>query len=184
MKLETVKLSELIMPDYNPRTITDEAMESLKTSLKEFDYIDPIIVNRVNNHIVGGNQRYLALKSLGYTEIPVIFIDEPDINREKAINIRLNNNSGEWNKEELETILYDLKLDDFNIELTGFSDICLESFDENENYEFENKEETIKEYELPKEVFKLLITFDNETDQEIYYNKFIEEGLDCRILTL
>ena len=104
MKLETVKISELISPDYNPRTITPEAMESLKTSLKEFNYIDPIIVNRYNMHIVGGNQRYLALKELGWEELPVIFIDEPDINREKAINIRLNNSSGQWNKEELKLI--------------------------------------------------------------------------------
>lgn len=121
MKLETVNINDLISPDYNPRTITPEAMESLKTSLKEFDYIDPIIVNKHNMHIVGGNQRYLALKSMGWTELPVIFIDEPDINREKAINIRLNNSSGQWDNEALENILEELELEEFNVELTGFN---------------------------------------------------------------
>ena len=37
MKIEKVNINDLISPDYNPRTITSEAMESLKTSLKEFD---------------------------------------------------------------------------------------------------------------------------------------------------
>lgn len=56
MKIETVNIDDLISPDYNPRHITPEAMESLKRSLDEFGYVSPLIVNDVNNHIVGGNQ--------------------------------------------------------------------------------------------------------------------------------
>ena len=110
MNVETVKISELISPEYNPRHITPEAMESLKQSINEFGYIDPIIVNKHNNHIVGGNQRYECLKALGYDEIDCIFIDEPDINREKAINIRLNNSSGDWDIGKLDDIFQDLEL--------------------------------------------------------------------------
>ena len=87
MQIETVKITELISPDYNPRHITPEAMEGLKQSLKEFGYITPIIVNRHNNHIIGGNQRYEALKQLGYETVDVIYTTITDINREKALNI-------------------------------------------------------------------------------------------------
>lgn len=129
MEIVKVDINELISPEYNPRQITDDEMGKLKNSINEFGYIDPIIVNRVNNHIVGGNQRYECLKSLGYNEIDVIFIEEPDINREKAINIRLNNSSGEWDIGKLDTIFEDLKLTGFDIRLTGFATENLQPFE-------------------------------------------------------
>ena len=128
MKIETVNINELISPEYNPRHITPEALESLKTSIKEFDYIDPLIVNEVNNHVVGGNQRLLALKDLGYTEIPVVYINEPDIDREKAINIRLNNSSGDWDIGKLDNIFQDLEIKGFDLTLTGFQTENLQPF--------------------------------------------------------
>ena len=94
MEIVKVDINELISPEYNPRQITDDEMEKLKNSINEFGYIAPIIVNKHNNHIIGGNQRYEALKSLGYTDVDVIFIDESDSNREKAINLALNKISG------------------------------------------------------------------------------------------
>lgn len=138
MKIEKVNIKQLISPDYNPRTITSAAMESLKQSINEFGYITPIIVNRYNNHVVGGNQRLQVLKSMGYTTVDVIFIDEPDLNREKALNIRLNNLSGEWDTDKLESILDDLELEEFDVTLTGFD---LDDF----NIDLENNDYTITE---------------------------------------
>lgn len=129
MNVETVKISELISPEYNPRHITPEAMESLKQSINEFGYIAPIIANKHNNHIVAGNQRYECLKALGYDEIDCIFIDEPDINREKAINIRLNNSSGDWDIGKLDDIFQDLELTGFDLSLTGFATDNLQPFE-------------------------------------------------------
>ena len=129
MDVETVKINDLISPNYNPRHITPEAMESLKQSINEFGYIDPIIVNRVNNHIVGGNQRYECLKALGYNEIDVIFIEEHDLNREKAINIRLNNSSGDWDVGKLDSIFQELEVTGFDLTLTGFATENLQPFE-------------------------------------------------------
>ena len=128
MEIVKVDINELISPEYNPRQITDDEMGKLKNSINEFGYISPIIVNKHNNHIVGGNQRCLALKQLGYTMIDVIYIDEPDINKEKALNIRLNNLSGEWDTNKLQNILDDLKLQEFDVSLTGF-DIEVQKFE-------------------------------------------------------
>ena len=128
MEIVKVDINELISPEYNPRQITDDEMGKLKNSINEFGYVVPIIVNKHNNHIVGGNQRCLALKQLGYSMIDVIYIDEPDINKEKALNIRLNNLSGEWDKNKLQNILDDLKLQEFDVSLTGF-DIEVQKFE-------------------------------------------------------
>lgn len=123
MKIEKVNINDLISPDYNPREISDEEMQKLKTSIQEFGYIDPIIVNDVNQHIVGGNQRYFALQELGYTEVDVVYIHEEDSNREKALNIALNKISGEFDEVKLNQIFTDMKLEGFEaISLTGFEE--------------------------------------------------------------
>ena len=132
MEIVKVDINELISPEYNPRQITDDEMEKLKNSINEFGYVAPIIVNKHNNHIVGGNQRYEALKQLGYTMIDVIYINQPDINKEKALNIRLNNLSGEWDTNKLQNILDDLKLQEFDVSLTGF-DIEVQKFEFDDN---------------------------------------------------
>lgn len=123
MEIFKVDINELISPEYNPRQITDDEMGKLKNSINEFGYIAPIIVNKHNNHIVGGNQRYEALKSLGYTDVGVVFVDEPDLNREKALNIALNKISGEWDEVKLNQIFTEMKLTGFDkVSLTGFED--------------------------------------------------------------
>lgn len=133
MKIETVKMDQLVSPDYNPRYISDEDMQKLENSLKEFGYVDPLIVNRVNNHIVGGNQRYAALKRLGYTTVDVIFIEEPNMSREKALNVALNKIAGDFDIPKLESLFDDLKLDDFDLTLTGFDEIELQEFNFNDD---------------------------------------------------
>ena len=137
MEIVKVDINELISPEYNPRQITDYEMEKLKNSINEFGYVAPIIVNKHNNHIVGGNQRYEALKQLGYTMIDVIHINEPDINKEKALNIRLNNLSGEWSMPKLEKVIDELKMEKFDITLTGFEEIELTDL----NIELDNNKE-------------------------------------------
>ncbi|MBQ2174259.1 MAG: ParB N-terminal domain-containing protein, partial [Alphaproteobacteria bacterium] len=123
MNIEKANINELISPDWNPRQITEEEMEKLKNSIKEFGYIDPLIVNQHNNHIVGGNQRYKALKEMGYDEVDVIFINEPNISKEKAMNLALNKISGDWDQDKLDIILEEIQLSDIDITLTGFDEI-------------------------------------------------------------
>lgn len=147
MELEIVNINDLISPDYNPRRITEKEKEKLKQSITEFDYIEPIIVNRVNNHIIGGNQRYSVLKELGYEEIEVVYIDEEDPNREKALNIALNKISGDWDTMKLEDILNELNFDSLN--LTGFDEYELELFRNDDLDVSDLLGNEGEEYELP-----------------------------------
>lgn len=124
--INRVPLKDLIFPDYNPRTISEKELTQLKNSIEEFGYIEPIIVNEYNNHIVGGNQRARALTELGYEEVEVLYVYITDMIKEKACNIALNKISGDWDDDLLQEILEEIQLSDFDIELTGFSDIELE----------------------------------------------------------
>ena len=180
MKLERIQLSELISPKYNPRVINDDEFNKLKNSLKEFGYCDPLIVNDVNNHIVGGNQRYFALKELGYTEADVIYIHEPDTSKEKGLNIALNKISGDWDYPKLNELLDELMMDtNFDITLTGFDNLELTSFDD----ELDNLDLGDLGTGDPILHQKATLIIDSEDPDEIneLYDRLTDEGYDCRI---
>lgn len=122
MKLENVKIKDLVFPDYNPRKKLkpeDSEYKKIKNSIINFGYVDPIIINS-DNTVVGGNQRATILNDLGRKEIECIRINI-DKNKEKALNIALNKLSGDWDFEKLTKLLEDVKaLNEKDFDLTGF----------------------------------------------------------------
>jgi len=121
MKFKKIPIDDLIPASYNPRKKLkpgDREYEKIKNSIKEFGYVDPIIVNE-DMTVIGGHQRITVLKEMGYTEIDCVVI-EIDKTKEKALNIALNKISGEWNKELLAELIQDLQSMDFDIGFTGF----------------------------------------------------------------
>ena len=125
MQIKKAPVKDLVSPEWNPRQITTEELEKLKTSLEEFGYIEPIIVNDVNNHVVGGNQGLRALIALGYTEVDCVYVHIEDLNKEKACNVALNKISGDWDEDKLRTVLEDIELSPIDIKLTGFDELEL-----------------------------------------------------------
>ncbi len=95
-------LEKLRPSEYNPRKWTKEASRQLEESIKKYGFVDPLIVNSAPERegvVIGGHFRLAIAKELGITEIPVIYINVPDLEREKELCIRLNKNTGEfdWN---------------------------------------------------------------------------------------
>ena len=87
---------------YNPRRWDEAAKSQLKESIKKFGLVDPIIANGAPNRIhivIGGHFRLEMAKELGLKEVPVVYVNIPDLEKEKELNIRLNKNTGEfdWN---------------------------------------------------------------------------------------
>lgn len=127
MEIVKFKLADLVSPEFNPRRISDDEFERLKNSIRSYGYSDPIIVNKRNNHIVAGNQRFRALKELNrenhgkYTMIDVVLVDL-DLSDEKAFNIGHNKIGGEFDEIKLESLLDELEEMDYDMDLTGFVD--------------------------------------------------------------
>ena len=129
---EKISINDITPSEYNPRIITQKDKEILKNSLTEFGLVDPIIVNLKNNTIIGGHQRYFILKELGVTELFLvsqgdigwIFLQEelsiPSDDYEKALNISLNQQAGQWDYEKLYPILDNFNEINFDTDLTGF----------------------------------------------------------------
>jgi hypothetical protein len=129
----------------NPRKIEKSVLEKLKNSIRSFStsvsddvsdglfrLADPIIVNEITKHVVGGNQRVTALKELGQTKVhvdDVRYVRIDNVEKEKALNLALNKITGEWDDELLKEFLLDLDKD--MIDLAGFDDDELENVLEN-----------------------------------------------------
>ncbi len=99
IKIEYVSIDSLKPSEYNPRKISKESMEQLKESIREFKLVDPLIVNCAKNRngiVIGGHMRLKAATELGFKEAPVVYLNIPDIEKEKELNIRLNKNTGEF----------------------------------------------------------------------------------------
>jgi len=123
MKIIKKTMSALKASPYNPRKDLkpgDREYEQLKKAILEFDYIDPIVWNERTGNVVGGHQRLKVLKELDYKTIHVSVVDLPD-HKEKALNIALNKISGEWDLGKLSELLEELKMEDIDIDLMGFT---------------------------------------------------------------
>jgi len=115
IQIQYVSPDILKFAEYNPRKISEVDLKGLMDSLSKFGTVDPLLVNNALGRegvVIGGNQRLFALRKLGYTEIPVVYLNIPDIIKEKELNIRLNRNQGEWDLNLLakfdENILKDI----------------------------------------------------------------------------
>lgn len=141
-----VPIGELKLPDHKFRKWNDAQKKDLKESLTRFGCVDPLLANSTpgrENILIGGAFRLEVLKELGYTEVPVVYINIPDIEREKEINIRLNKNLGEFSFE----LLKDLK-EEFLMDV-GFSSEEIDSvFD---------IDPTPEQFDLKRELEKLNI---------------------------
>lgn len=145
-----VDIKDLNPAPYNPRKWDDSAIKQLTESIQKFGLVDPIIVNGAENRkniVIGGHFRLAIAKQLGYTAVPAVYINIPDIEKEKELNLRLNRNTGEWDLELLK---------EFNVETLldiGFDDSDLSKiWDENlsiEDDEFDT-EKAIQEIGTPK----------------------------------
>jgi hypothetical protein len=121
LKIEPVKVQDLVLPEWNPRYMSTQDMEALKRSIQEFGFVEPIVVNKPTMEVLGGNQRAKAAIELGVTEVPAVFVSLPP-EKAKALNLALNKISGEWDLESLHKLLSDLSDDTALLSLTGFSE--------------------------------------------------------------
>lgn len=122
MELKKVFISELSPAEYNPRKDLrpgDPEFESIRKSIEEYGYADPIIIN-ADYTVIGGHQRLKVLKELGFTSIDAIVLDI-DKTKEKGLNLALNKISGSWDMEKLSKVMEDLRLEEYDLSLTGFS---------------------------------------------------------------
>jgi len=144
IKIQYLPIGDLKPSAYNPRKWDSKAMADLKQSIERFGVVDPIIANNASNRlniVVGGHFRLAALKELRHQKAPVVYVNIPDIEKEKELNIRLNKNTGEFDFQLL------ADFDESFLADVGFSSEELDNVFE--------IDETPEQFDLAKELKKL-----------------------------
>ena len=88
--VEKVPIEEVTGSEYNPRSITPEALEALQYSIRRFGMVKPLIVNASNNVITAGHQRKKAATAIGLEYLPCIRISSPNLQDEILFNLMHN----------------------------------------------------------------------------------------------
>jgi len=120
--IEQVPIDELHPDPANPRRISDEELDALERSIRQFGFVQPILARREDRTVIGGHQRLLAARRLGMTHVPVIWLD---LGSEQArlLGLALNKISGSWDDALLARLLADLgAMPDLDLSLSGFGE--------------------------------------------------------------
>jgi site-specific DNA-methyltransferase (adenine-specific) len=119
--LETIQIDALIPYARNSRTHSDGQVAQIASSIKEFGFTNPVLIDG-GGGIIAGHGRVLAARKLGMSEVPCIRLDHLTEAQKRAYVIadnRLALNSG-WDTEMLKVEFADLQELGFDLELTGF----------------------------------------------------------------
>ena len=122
-EMQLVSIDKLIPYINNARTHSPEQIKKLRASLREFGFINPVIIDKDFN-VIAGHGRLLAAKEEGIKEVPCVFVDYLTEAQKKAYIIadnRMAMDAG-WDEELLRVEIEALQAEAFDLSLTGFDD--------------------------------------------------------------
>lgn len=119
--MKLVAIQKLVPYVNNARTHSPAQITKLRSSLREFGFVNPIIVDR-DLSVIAGHGRLLAAKEEGFTEVPCVFVDYLTEAQKKAYIIADNRYAEDagWDEELLRLEIESLQGMDFNVDLLGF----------------------------------------------------------------
>lgn len=148
IKIEYIPIEEVRPNEYNPKQMTRKEAEDLERSIREFEIVDPLLVNSAEGRkgiLIGGHQRLKVYRKMGIKKVPVVYRNIPDIKKERKLCLSLSKNLGSWDwdllanfdEEELIGVGFDNDELEAGFNLTGET--------EEDEYDIEKAIEEIKE---------------------------------------
>ena len=163
MNVTEIKITNITPYENNPR-INTKAVDVVASSIAEFGFKNPIVVDK-DFVIINGHTRYLASKKLGLEKIPVIIANDLTPEQVKAFRIMDNKSSefADWDYEKLLNEIKELSDMDYNVDFTGFEEFELDEIefkmdnllsqavgeeDDDDAFDFDKKDEGFVTYKL------------------------------------
>lgn len=138
---------ELLVPyANNARTHSKEQIKKIQSSLREFGFINPLIIDREHN-VLAGHGRLAAAKAEGYKEVPCVFVEDLTEAQKKAYILadnRMALDAG-WDEELLAVELEGLSDLGFDLSLTGFDEKELSNLFKSDEAEIEDDDYDLTE---------------------------------------
>ena len=122
-EMKMVETSKLIPYVNNARTHSQEQVNKLRGSLREFGFINPVIIDSDFN-VIAGHGRLMAAKEEGIEEVPCVLVDYLTEAQKKAYILADNRYAQDagWDEEMLKLEIEALEGMDFDVSLTGFNE--------------------------------------------------------------
>jgi DNA modification methylase len=122
-KLEIIDISKLIPYANNARTHSDEQIKKIQASLREFGFVNPVLIDK-DYGIIAGHGRVEAAKREGMTKVPCVWVEHLTEAQKKAYILadnRLAEDAG-WDEELLRVEIEALQEESFDVDLIGFEE--------------------------------------------------------------
>lgn len=121
--MQLISIDKLVPYVNNARTHSAEQILKLRSSLREFGFVNPIIIDREFN-VIAGHGRLMAAKEEGIEEVPCVFVDYLTDAQKKAYILadnRMAMDAG-WDDELLKIEMEELQNLGYDLEFTGFDE--------------------------------------------------------------
>lgn len=128
-EMQLVDINKLIPYVNNARTHNAQQINKLRSSLREFGFINPVIID-CDFNVIAGHGRIMAAKEEGISKVPCVFVDYLTEAQKKAYILadnRMAMDAG-WYEELLKVEIEALQAEDFDLSLTGFDEKELAGF--------------------------------------------------------
>ena len=135
-----VDIDKLVPYVRNARTHSPEQILQLQASIREFGFVNPVLIDNEYN-VIAGHGRIMAARAEGIKEVPCVFVSHLTEAQKRAYILadnRIALNAG-WDEEMLRVELEELRDLDFDLDLTGFDDDEITSlFDDTDSTDIED----------------------------------------------
>jgi DNA modification methylase len=122
LTVEQVPIDQLRPDPANPRRISEEELDALERSIREFGFVQPVLARKEDGTVIGGHQRLVAARRLGLTTVPVTYLDL-SVEQARLLNLALNKISGSWDEQLLARLLAELQdSSEIDLSLSGFGE--------------------------------------------------------------
>ena len=122
-EFQLVDINKLVPYANNARTHNKEQILKLRSSLREFGFVNPVIIDREYN-VLAGHGRIMAAKEEGIAEVPCVYADHLTEAQKKAYILadnRMALDAG-WDEELLSVEMQELQELGFDLSMTGFDE--------------------------------------------------------------
>jgi len=166
MQVEQLSIDKLIPYVNNARTHSDEQVTRIASSIREFGFNNPILIDK-HNTVIAGHGRLSAAKKLDLKEVPCIRLEHLSDTQRRAYIIADNKiaMNAEWDEEILGLELVTLQTEDFNMDLLGFDVDELEHLLSDDNSDVEIQKESVLD--------KLDVSIDEPRNQVEKHDRYI-----------
>ncbi len=186
MQIEEIDIDKIKVYGNNPR-INDKAVKYVANSIKKYGFLVPIVINK-DNVIASGHTRYLAVKELGFKNVPCVRTENLTDKQIKGYRIADNklHEKSSWDNDLLKEELIELQDFGFNLKELGFLDFELDYIlnDNTENFIDDLEENDFNNKNILNEFFSMTFVFPKDKEQLIkdYISKNGKEDIVNKII--